>query len=94
MTGLLACVLVAVAVTASAQTSAQAGRRQQANQPYRGLFGAGTPARPGGHALDLMLSVYEEYGNEFDTPVSGADYELDDIYDLVGIVRKVNEKNR
>ena len=67
VTGLLACVLVAVAVTASAQTSAQAGRRQQANQPYRGLFGAGTPARPGGHALDLMLSVYEEYGNEFDT---------------------------
>ena len=39
-----------------------------------------------------MKTAWAKYGNEFDTPVSGADYELDDIYDLVGIIRKVNEK--
>ena len=39
-----------------------------------------------------MKTAWAKYGNEFDTPVSGADYELDDIYDLVGIVRRENEK--
>lgn len=39
-----------------------------------------------------MKAAWAKYGNEFDTPVSGADYELDDIYDLVGIVRRENEK--
>ncbi len=41
-----------------------------------------------------MKTAWAKYGNEFDTPVSGADYELDDIYDLVGIVRRANEKSR
>lgn len=39
-----------------------------------------------------MKAAWAKYGNEFDTPVSGADYELDDIYDLVGIIRRENEK--
>ncbi|MDD2806313.1 MAG: HAD-IA family hydrolase [Elusimicrobiales bacterium] len=39
-----------------------------------------------------MKTAWAKYGNEFDTPVSGADYELDDIYDLVGIIRGINEK--
>ena len=39
-----------------------------------------------------MRTAWAKYGNEFDTPVSGADYELDDIYDLVGIIRRENEK--
>ena len=39
-----------------------------------------------------MRTAWAKYGNEFDTPVSGADYELDDIYDLVGIIRRQNEK--
>jgi putative hydrolase of the HAD superfamily len=39
-----------------------------------------------------MKTAWAKYGNEFDTPVSGADYELDDIYDLVGIIRRENEK--
>ncbi|HAN05662.1 MAG TPA: hypothetical protein DCW72_05215 [Elusimicrobia bacterium] len=41
-----------------------------------------------------MKTAWAKYGNEFDTPVSGADYELDDIYDLVAIVRRENEKAR
>lgn len=41
-----------------------------------------------------MKTAWAKYGNEFDTPVSGADYELDDIYDLVGIIRRINEKAR
>ncbi len=39
-----------------------------------------------------MQTAWAKYGNEFDTPVSGADYELDDIYDLVNVVRRVNAK--
>ena len=41
-----------------------------------------------------MQTAWARYGNEFDTKVSGADYELDDIYDLVAIVRRENEKAR
>jgi len=37
-----------------------------------------------------MRTAWAKYGNEFDTPVSGADFELNDIYDLVGILRKLN----
>ncbi|HBA61398.1 MAG TPA: hypothetical protein DCZ92_11400 [Elusimicrobia bacterium] len=40
-----------------------------------------------------MKTAWAKYGNEFDTPVSGADYELDDIYDLVGIIRRDNAKH-
>ena len=39
-----------------------------------------------------MKTAWAKYGNEFDTPVSGADFELDDIYDLVGIVKRLNAK--
>ena len=39
-----------------------------------------------------MKTAWAKYGNEFDTPVSGADYELDDIYDLVGIIRGENAR--
>lgn len=39
-----------------------------------------------------MRTAWAKYGNEFDTPVSGADFDLDDIYDLVGIIRRENEK--
>jgi len=38
----------------------------QPPRPYRGLFEAGSPARPGGHVLDFTASVYEEYGNTQD----------------------------
>ena len=41
-----------------------------------------------------MQTAWAKYGNEFDTKVSGADYELDDIHDLVEIVRRTNEKTR
>ena len=40
-----------------------------------------------------MRTAWAKYGNEFDTKVSGADYELDDIHDIVGIIRGINEKN-
>lgn len=39
-----------------------------------------------------MRTAWAKYGNEFETMVSGADFELDDIYDIVGIVRRANEK--
>ena len=57
--------------TAAAPPVAQAGRS------YRGLFGAGSGARPGGHLLDLTASVYQEYGTlsrsefSFDPEVQG-----------------------
>ena len=37
-----------------------------------------------------MRTAWAKYGNEFDTPVSGADFELNDIYDLVGILKEIN----
>lgn len=36
-----------------------------------------------------MITAWAKYGNQFDTKNSGADYELDDIYDLVNIVKKL-----
>lgn len=36
-----------------------------------------------------MITAWAKYGNQFDTKNSGADYELDDIYDLVDIVKKL-----
>ncbi len=41
--------------------------------PFRGLFGAGSPAAPGGHAIDLTGFVYQEYGNTEDYPNPNAD---------------------
>ncbi|MCX5783070.1 MAG: HAD hydrolase-like protein [Elusimicrobia bacterium] len=40
-----------------------------------------------------MKTVWAKYGNEFSTPHSGADYEVEDIYDLVGIIKKANALN-
>ena len=40
-----------------------------------------------------MKTAWAKYGNEFDTKVSGADYELDDIYDLVEVLRRENAKD-
>ncbi len=37
-----------------------------------------------------MLTAWARYGNQFDTKVSGADYEIDDIYQLIDIVREKN----
>ncbi|MEA3306411.1 MAG: HAD-IA family hydrolase [Elusimicrobiota bacterium] len=38
-----------------------------------------------------MLTAWAKYGNEFDTVKSGADYELDDIQDLLKIVENHNK---
>ncbi len=46
----------------------------------------------GAKALGIR-TAWAKYGNEFDTKVSGADYELEDIYDMVRIIRRINEKN-
>lgn len=39
-----------------------------------------------------IRTAWAKYGNTFDTKESGADYELDDIYQLVDIIRKENKK--
>ncbi|GAB4030151.1 MAG: TIGR02253 family HAD-type hydrolase [Elusimicrobiota bacterium] len=39
-----------------------------------------------------MLTAWAKYGNQFDTKVSGADYELDDIYQLIDIIKKKNSQ--
>ncbi len=42
-----------------------------------------------------MITAWAKYGNQFDTKNSGADWELEDIYDLVDIVRKLRgEKSK
>jgi putative hydrolase of the HAD superfamily len=45
----------------------------------------------GAKALGIR-TAWAKYGNEFETKVSGADYELEDIYDIVKVVRRINEK--
>lgn len=37
-----------------------------------------------------IRTAWAKYGNTFDTPDSGAEFELNDIYDLVGIIQKDN----
>ncbi|MBI4655677.1 MAG: HAD-IIIA family hydrolase [Elusimicrobia bacterium] len=37
-----------------------------------------------------MLTAWAKYGDEFNTKESGADYELIDIADIIGIVKKIN----
>jgi hypothetical protein len=48
------------------------GPLPESSRPYRGLFGAGSPAAPGRSAFDLTAAVYEEYGNlpEGDVPLA------------------------
>ena len=44
----------------------------QTPQPFRGLFGAGSPAATRGHLLDLTASIYQEYGNSTDSEIPTA----------------------
>jgi putative hydrolase of the HAD superfamily len=37
-----------------------------------------------------MTTVFARYGDTFDTKESGADYEIDDVFELVGIVDRLN----
>ena len=37
-----------------------------------------------------MKTVFARYGDTFDTKVSGADYDVDDVFELVGIVDALN----
>ena len=37
-----------------------------------------------------MITAWAKYGNQFDTKNSGADYELDDIHDIVKIIGDIN----
>ena len=41
-----------------------------------------------------MITAWAKYGNQFETTVSNADWELDDIYDLIRIVKKLNENKK
>ena len=37
-----------------------------------------------------MMTVFARYGDTFDTRDSGADYEIDDVFELIGIVDRLN----
>jgi putative hydrolase of the HAD superfamily len=37
-----------------------------------------------------IRTVFARYGDTFGTTTSGADFEIDDIYELVGIVDRLN----
>jgi putative hydrolase of the HAD superfamily len=43
----------------------------------------------GGHSLG-MKTVFARYGDTFETKESGADYDVDDVFELVGIVDRLN----
>jgi hypothetical protein len=37
-----------------------------------------------------MKTVFARYGDTFDTKESGADYDIDDVVELVGIIDRLN----
>jgi hypothetical protein len=37
-----------------------------------------------------MTTVFARYGDTFDTKVSGADHDIDDLLELVGIVDRIH----
>jgi len=37
-----------------------------------------------------MRTVFARYGDTFGTVASGADYDIDDVFELVGIVDRLN----
>jgi len=39
-----------------------------------------------------MITAWAKYGNQFETKTSGADWELEDIYDIIGIIRETNRR--
>ena len=39
-----------------------------------------------------IATAWAKYGNQFETKVSGADYELDDIHDLLAVLKRINAK--
>ena len=46
----------------------------------------------GGRSLG-MKTVFARYGDTFDTRESGADFDIDDVFDLVAIVDRLNERS-
>ena len=48
-------------------------------------------ARRGGRAQLGMKTVFARYGDTFGTVESGADYDIDDVYELVAIVDRLNK---
>ena len=38
-----------------------------------------------------MVTAFARYGDTFDTEVSGADYELEKISDVIGLIDRLNE---
>ncbi|HOW89988.1 MAG TPA: HAD-IA family hydrolase [Elusimicrobiales bacterium] len=79
------------------------GERKPSPKPFRKILGLlGVKPREaimvgdwverdikGAKAMGIR-SAWARYGNEFDTKVSGADYVLDDIYEIVDIVGRIN----
>ena len=43
-----------------------------------------------GAKLIGMKTIFARYGDTFGTKESGADWDVDDIYDIVGIVKELN----
>ncbi|HDL60361.1 MAG TPA: HAD family hydrolase, partial [candidate division WOR-3 bacterium] len=39
-----------------------------------------------------MVTVFARYGNTFDTRISGADYEVDDIQELLTIIKELDSR--
>lgn len=64
-------------------------------KPEETLMVGDWPERDIQGALDLgMKTVFTRYGNTFGTEKSGATYDIDDVYELVGIVDGNNSKGR
>jgi putative hydrolase of the HAD superfamily len=60
-------------------------------KPEEALMVGDWPERDIAGASELGIrTVFARYGDTFGTKVSGADYDIDDIFELVGIVDGIN----
>jgi putative hydrolase of the HAD superfamily len=60
-------------------------------EPDEALMVGDWPERDIQGANELgMKTVFTSYGNTFGTKVSGADHDVDDVFQLVGIVDREN----
>jgi len=62
-------------------------------EPNEAIMVGDWPARDIVGASDLgITTVFAKYGDTFETEVSGADYDIDDISGLLGIVEEINSR--
>jgi HAD superfamily hydrolase (TIGR02253 family) len=67
--------------------------RLEVNPPESLMVGVWADRDVGGGTSRGLITVFARYGDTFETKVSGADYDIDDVFELVGIVDRLNGRS-